>query len=68
MTKDDPDSPVSFPGLSMDPQTRIVVAHGQEISLTAKEFDMLYHFLRHPHQVFSREQVTGKHLGPFGIH
>ena len=47
------DAPISFPSLSMDPQTRIVIAQGQEISLTAKEFDMLYHFIRHPHLVFS---------------
>jgi two-component system, OmpR family, response regulator ResD len=50
-------SPISFPGLSMDPQTRIVIAHGQEISLTAKEFELLYHFIRHPRQVFSRDQL-----------
>jgi DNA-binding response OmpR family regulator len=51
------DEPINFPSLSMDPQTRIVVAQGQEISLTAKEFDMLYHFIRHPHLVFSRDQL-----------
>ena len=51
------EAPISFPSLSMDPQTRIVVAQGQEISLTAKEFDMLYHFIRHPHLVFSRDQL-----------
>ena len=51
------DAPVSFPSLSMDPQTRIVVAQGHEISLTAREFDMLYHFIRHPHLVFSRDQL-----------
>ena len=55
--KSQPDAPVSFPNLSMDPQTRVVVAHGQEISLTAKEFELLYHFIRHPHQVFSRDQL-----------
>jgi two-component system response regulator ResD len=51
------EAPVSFPSLSMDPQTRIVVAHARQVSLTAKEFDMLYHFVRHPHQVFSRDQL-----------
>jgi DNA-binding response OmpR family regulator len=50
-------APVSFPSLSMNPQTRIVFANGQETFLTAKEFDMLYHFIRHPHQVFSRDQL-----------
>ena len=51
------DAPISFPSLSIDPQTRLVVAQGQGITLTAKEFDMLYHFMRHPHLVFSRDQL-----------
>ncbi len=55
--KSNTDAPISFPSLSMDPQTRLVVAQGQVIPLTAKEFDMLYHFMRHPHQVFSRDQL-----------
>jgi len=55
--KSQPESPISFPSLSMDPRTRRVIANGQEISLTVKEFDMLYHFIRHPHQVFSRDQL-----------
>ena len=51
------DAPVTFPDLSLDPQTRLVVVRGQEIPLTAKEFDMLYHLARHPRQVFSRDQL-----------
>jgi DNA-binding response OmpR family regulator len=51
------DAPISFPSLSIDPQTRLVMAQGQSITLTAKEFDMLYHFMRHPHLVFSRDQL-----------
>jgi DNA-binding response OmpR family regulator len=55
--KNDMEDVVSFPNLSMDPKTRIVVVRGQEISLTAKEFDMLYHLVRHPRQVFSRDKL-----------
>jgi DNA-binding response OmpR family regulator len=55
--KNHSEAPISFPSLSIDPKTRLVVAHGQTISLTAKEFDMLYHFVRHPHKVFSRDQL-----------
>jgi len=55
--KNDMGDVVSFPNLSMDPKTRIVVVRGQEISLTAKEFDMLYHLVRHPRQVFSRDKL-----------
>jgi DNA-binding response OmpR family regulator len=51
------DAPISFPSLSIDPQTRLVMAQGQSIPLTAKEFDMLYHFMRHPRLVFSRDQL-----------
>ena len=50
-------APVTFPSLSVDPQTRIVVARGQQVLLTAKEFDMLYFLVRHPRQVFSRDQL-----------
>jgi DNA-binding response OmpR family regulator len=50
-------APVSFPSLSVNPQTRVVVARGGEIFLTAKEFDMLYFLVRHPRQVFTRDQL-----------
>ena len=50
-------SPVSFPDLSLDPQTRIVLVQGREISLTAKEFELLYHLASHPRQVFSRDTL-----------
>lgn len=43
--------------LSLDPQTRVVTLRGKEITLTAKEFDMLYHLARHPRQVFTRDQL-----------
>jgi two-component system, OmpR family, response regulator ResD len=56
-SKDADGSPLAFPGISLDPQTRSVVVNEKEISLTAREFDMLYHFLRHPHQVFSRDKL-----------
>ncbi|MBI4926872.1 MAG: response regulator transcription factor [Anaerolineae bacterium] len=44
-------------GLTINPQTRVVTQEAREISLTAKEFDMLYHFAQHPRQVFSRDQL-----------
>jgi DNA-binding response OmpR family regulator len=55
--KDDPGSQVSYPGISLDPQTRTVLVREKEISLTVKEFEMLHHFLLHPHQVFSRNKL-----------
>jgi DNA-binding response OmpR family regulator len=46
-----------FGELSMDPQTRQVCRNGQEILLTAKEFDLLLHLAQHPRQVFTRDQL-----------
>jgi DNA-binding response OmpR family regulator len=43
--------------LSINPQTRSVSLGGQEITLTAKEFDMLYYLARRPRQVFTRDQL-----------
>ena len=38
-------------------QTRSVQVNGQDKVLTVKEFDLLVLFVRHPHQVFSRDQL-----------
>lgn len=43
--------------------TRMFSINGQEINLTAKEFDLLYLLIRHPRQVFSREQLLEKVWG-----
>jgi DNA-binding response OmpR family regulator len=51
------DSALTFGDLTINPQTRLVSLAGQEILLTAKEFEMLYHLARHPRQVFTREQL-----------
>lgn len=48
---------VVFADLRIDPQTRLVTIGEQEISLTAKEFDMLWVLACHPRQVFSRDQL-----------
>ena len=43
---------------TINKNTREVLLDGQPVSnLTPKEFDLLYHFLQHPKQVFSREQL-----------
>jgi DNA-binding response OmpR family regulator len=41
----------------MDLRTRRVEHAGREISLTAREFELLAYLLRHPDQVLSREQI-----------
>lgn len=51
------EAPLVLSDLNIDPQTRLVSARGQEITLTAKEFDLLYYLARHPRQVFTRDQL-----------
>jgi DNA-binding response OmpR family regulator len=43
--------------LSIDPAMHLVTLSGREITLTAREFDLLYHLARNPRQVFSRDQL-----------
>jgi two-component system response regulator ResD len=43
--------------LRIEPQARLVEVAGQEKTLTAKEFDLLWTMARHPRQVFSRDQL-----------
>src|SRR4030095_1199964 len=43
--------------LQIDVEKRSVRLDGKEVDLTAKEFDLLVHFARHPGRVFSRTQL-----------
>ncbi|HQV93866.1 MAG TPA: response regulator transcription factor [Anaerolineales bacterium] len=57
------DRAISFNALSIDPRSRVVKAHDSEVELTAKEFDMLYLLMRHPKQVFTRDQLLERVWG-----
>jgi DNA-binding response OmpR family regulator len=46
-----------FQGLQINPRTRMVEVNNEAVSLTAKEFDLLYFLASHPSQVFTREQL-----------
>ncbi len=48
---------LSAGGIHADLLTREVSRDGALIHLSAKEFELLTHFLRHPNQVLSREQL-----------
>jgi DNA-binding response OmpR family regulator len=48
---------LEFDGLSIDTRSREVLRDGQPLELTAKEYDLLLHFARHPGQVFNRLQL-----------
>jgi DNA-binding response OmpR family regulator len=44
-------------GIDVDLVSRDVVRDGRPVSLSAKEFELLVHFMRHPNQVLSRAQL-----------
>jgi DNA-binding response OmpR family regulator len=48
---------LEYAELRLDPTSRSVTVRGAEVALTAKEFDLLYFFARHPRQVFTRTQL-----------
>ena len=49
--------PIVFDRLEIDPAARRVTVRDEEIQLTAREYDLLLFFARHPGQVFSRDQL-----------
>lgn len=49
--------PLRVREMCIDPEKRDVRLGGTRIDLTAKEFDLLYHFARNPGKVFTRSQL-----------
>lgn len=58
-----PAQSLRFPGIKIDPATRLLTVAGQEIALTAKEFELLYTLASHPRQVFNRDQLLDRVWG-----
>ena len=54
---DDEPTSLSAADLKLDASRRTVALAGQPLTLTAKEFDLLWHFMRHPGLVFTRAQL-----------
>jgi two-component system, OmpR family, response regulator len=50
-------SALTYADLVLDLTTRDVVRGERAVELTALEFELLYHFLRHPRQVYTRQQL-----------
>jgi DNA-binding response OmpR family regulator len=48
---------IKVKNLRIDPEKRRVYLRGKAVDLTAKEFDLLQHFARHPGKVFSRSRL-----------
>lgn len=53
----DAPSNISLGDLSIDVSRRQVTVKGKEVALTAREFDLLLYFARHPGQVYTRTQL-----------
>jgi DNA-binding response OmpR family regulator len=53
----EPEEPIAFDGLEIDPVARRVTVRGEEAQLTVREYELLLHLVRHPGQVFSRDQL-----------
>ncbi|MEN4040966.1 MAG: response regulator transcription factor [Anaerolineaceae bacterium] len=54
---------ITFSDLRIDPVTRYITVREEEVTLTAKEFDLLYLLARHPRQVFTRDQLLERVWG-----
>ena len=54
---------LSFDGLVLDAGTREVLRGGEELKLTAKEFDLLWFLASNPRKVFSRDQLMSRVWG-----
>ena len=56
-------APIQLGELSIEPDKRSVEVRGEEVQLTAKEFDLLLHFARYPGRVFTRAQLLDQVWG-----
>ncbi len=56
-TSAEPEEPIAFDGLELDPVARRVTVRGEEAELTVREYELLLHLVRHPGQAFSRDQL-----------
>ena len=54
---------LQFEDLSLNRRTREVFRGKRAIELTAKEFDLLDYLLRHPRQVYTRDQILERVWG-----
>jgi two-component system, OmpR family, response regulator MprA len=54
---------LTFNDLTLDTSTRLATRKGRPIALTAKEYDLLELFMRHPRQVMTREMIFDRVWG-----
>ena len=61
--EDETQTPIVFATLTLDPRSRAVTVGGERVTLTAKEFDLLWFLARNPDQVFRRSQLLDRVWG-----
>ena len=57
LTEFAPEVPVDLGEFRLDPNRRSVTQRGEPLRLSSREYELLAFLLRHPHQVFTREQL-----------
>src|SRR5215211_1852348 len=55
--------PARFGAITVDPARRELRRDGARVALKPKEFDLLWHFVRHPGRVFTRDQLLERVWG-----
>ena len=61
--QDEPDDRIDIGTISIDPARREVTLAGNDVHLTAKEFDLLALLAKHPGRIFTREQLLSRIWG-----
>ena len=59
-TEDMQDRKLSASGITIDPKRHSVVKNGENIDLTAREFDLLYVLMESPGRVFTRDMLLNQ--------
>ena len=62
-TRTEAREPISVGDLMIDVDKRTVTQKGSPVTLTAKEFDLLLYFARHPGRVYTRSQLLSEVWG-----
>jgi DNA-binding response OmpR family regulator len=52
-----PEAAFTLGDFTLEPSARVILKHGLELALTAREFGLFAFLLKHPRQAFSREQL-----------
>ena len=58
-----PSEALRYEDLTLDPSSRIVTRGSREVTLTAREFDLLHFFTRHPNQVLTHDTLMKRIWG-----